>query len=53
MKKQHLNQVEALTFQNSKIKDLTAAKNAEIEQILSKSLKTKQNYEEEILLLKR
>lgn len=53
LKKQHLNQVEALTFQNSKIKDLTATKNAEIEQILSKSLKTKQNYEEQILLLKR
>lgn len=53
LRKQHLNQVDALSFENSKIKDLTAAKNAEIEQILSKNLKTKQNYEEEIILLKR
>lgn len=44
LKKQHLNQVDALAFENAKIKDLTTAKNAEIEQILSKNMKNKQNY---------
>lgn len=53
LNKQHINQVDALTFENSKLKDLIAVKSAEIEQILGKNLKTKQNYEEEILLLKR
>jgi hypothetical protein len=45
LKKQHHNQVDALTFENSKLKDLVATKSAEIEQILGKNLKTKQNYE--------
>lgn len=53
LKKQHYNEVEALDFENAKLKDVIACKNQEIEQILAKNLKVKQNYEESLLLIKR
>ena len=53
LKKQHLNQVEALDYENSKLKEVIASKNGEIEQILAKNLKVKNNYEDSIDLLKK
>jgi len=45
--------VESLDYENSKLKDVIASKNQEIEQILNKNLKVKQNYEESLLIVKR
>lgn len=42
-----------MDYENNKLKDVIACKNQEIEQILAKNLKVKQNYEESILLIKR
>ena len=53
LKKQHLNQVEALDYENSKLKDVINSKNMEIEQILAKNLKVKNNYEDSIDLVKK
>jgi hypothetical protein len=53
LKKQHYNEVESLDYENSKLKDVIASKNQEIEQILNKNLKVKQNYEESLLIVKR
>jgi hypothetical protein len=53
LKKQHLNQVEALDYENTKLKEVINSKNAEIEQILAKNLKVKNNYEDNIDLLKK
>ena len=53
LKKQHLNQVEALDYENSKLKEVINSKNFEIEQILAKNLKVKNNYEDSIELLKK
>lgn len=53
LKKQHLNQVEALDYENTKLKEVINSKNVEIEQILAKNLKVKNNYEDSIELLKK
>ena len=53
LKKQHLNQVEALDYENTKLKEVINSKNLEIEQILAKNLKVKNNYEDSIELLKK
>jgi hypothetical protein len=53
LKKQHLNQVEALDYENTKLKEVINSKNNEIEQILAKNLKVKNNYEDSIDLLKK
>ena len=53
MKKIHLNQVEALDYENTKLKEVITSKNNEIEQILAKNLKVKNNYEDSIDLLKK
>lgn len=45
--------MESLDYENSKLKDVIASKNQEIEQILNKNLKVKQNYEESLLIVKR
>ena len=52
LKKQHLNQIEALDYENMKLKEVINSKNAEIEQILTKNTKVKNNYEDSIELLK-
>jgi len=48
-----LNQVEALDYENTKLKEVINSKNSEIEQILAKNLKVKNNYEDSIDLLKK
>jgi hypothetical protein len=48
VKKQHLNQIEALDYENNKLKEVINSKNYEIEQILAKNLKVKNNYEDSI-----
>lgn len=53
LKKQHLNQIEALDYENTKLKEVVNSKNAEIEQILAKNLKVKNNYEDSIEILKK
>jgi predicted RNase H-like nuclease (RuvC/YqgF family) len=53
LKKQHLNQVEALDYENTKLKEVINSKNMEIEQILAKNMKVKNNYEDSIELLKK
>ncbi len=53
LKKQHLNQVEALDYENTKLKEVINSKNIEIEQILAKNMKVKNNYEDSIELLKK
>lgn len=53
LKKQHLNQIEALDYENCKLKEVVNSKNAEIEQILAKNLKVKNNYEDSIEILKK
>ena len=53
LKKQHLNQVEALDYENTKLKEVINSKNFEIEQILTKNMKVKNNFEDSIDLLKK
>jgi hypothetical protein len=48
-----LNQVEALDYENCKLKEVINSKNIEIEQILGKNMKVKNNYEDSIDLLKK
>jgi hypothetical protein len=45
--------VEALDYENTKLKEVINSKNFEIEQILAKNLKVKNNYEDSIELLKK
>ena len=44
LKKQHLNQIEALDYENTKLKEVINSKNFEIENILAKNHKIKNNY---------
>jgi len=53
LKKQHLNQVETLDYENTKLKEVVNSKNYEIEQILAKNMKVKNNFEDSIDLLKK
>ncbi len=53
MKKQHLNQIEALDYENIKLKEVINSKNMEIESILLKNQKIKNNYEDSLSLLKK
>lgn len=53
MKKQHLNQIEALDYENTKLKEVINSKNLEIEAILAKNQKIKNNYEDSLSLLKK
>ena len=48
-----MNQVEALDYENTKLKEVINSKNIEIEQILGKNLKVKNNYEDSVDLLKK
>lgn|GEM_PF-5318315 len=53
LKKQHLNQIEALDYENTKLKEVINSKNMEIESILAKNQKIKNNYEDSLDLLKK
>jgi len=53
LKKQHLNQIEALDYENIKLKEVINSKNMEIESILLKNQKIKNNYEDSLSLLKK
>lgn len=53
LKKQHLNQIETLDYENSKLKEVINSKNTEIDQIMAKHSKVKNNYEDSVSLLKK
>ena len=53
IKKTHLNQIEALDYENSKLKEVINAKNSEIDQILSKNNKVKGNYEDSLMIIQK
>lgn len=48
-----MNQIEALDYENTKLKEVINSKNMEIEQIMAKNIKVKNNYEDSIELLKK
>ncbi len=47
-----MNQIEALDYENTKLKEVINSKNLEIESILAKNQKIKHNYEDSYTLLK-
>ena len=53
LKKQHLNQIQTLDYENAKLKEVINSKNVEIEQIMAKHSKVKNNYEDSVVLLKK
>lgn len=53
MKKQHLNQIETLDYENSKLKEVINSKNLELEQSLVKQSKMRNHFEDSIELLKK
>ena len=53
LKKQHLNQVETLDYENSKLKEVINSKNLELEQSMAKQSKMRNHYEDSIDLLKK
>jgi hypothetical protein len=50
LKKQHLSQIEAMDYENTKLKEVINSKNSEIEQIIIKNNKVKDNYEDSLAL---
>ena len=53
VKIQHLNHMETMEYEISKLKEVINSKNMEIEQLLTKSTKVKGNYEDSISLIQR
>lgn len=53
LKKQHLNQIETLDYENSKLKEVINSKNLELEQSLVKQSKMRNHFEDSIELLKK
>ena len=48
-----MNQIDTLDYENSKLKEVIDSKNREIDQIMSKHSKVRNNYEDSINLLKK